>query len=153
MATEATSYDFSTLSDLQQVALDPSSDISRYNMEFGKTKFGKNDLRLVKAELLSIAKLWNVVVPKSMTTKLLRSELLQLAGLKTSTGGAKAPRKATKVARRQKVTNDSIRNSAPELVDPKVNQRMDSLESTVKQLAASMELLATSVAAIAAASK
>lgn len=153
MATEATSYDFSTLSDLQQVALDPSSDIRRYNMEFGKTKFGKNDLRLVKAELLSIAKLWNVVVPKSMTTKLLRSELLQLAGLKTSTGGAKAPRKATKVARRQKVTNDSIRNSAPELVDPKVNQRMDSLESTVKQLAASMELLATSVAAIAAASK
>ena len=147
MATAATSYDFSTLSDLQQVALDPSSDISRYNMEFGKTKFGKNDLRLVKAELVSIAKLWNVVVPKSMTTKLLRSELLQLAGLKTST------KKATKVARRQKVTNDSIRNSAPELVDPKVNQRMDSLESTVKQLAASMELLATSVAAIAAASK
>lgn len=150
MATKTTSsYDLNALSDLQKIALTPSDDIRRYNAEFGKTEFGRNDLRLVKAELVAIAKLWNVVVPKTMTTKLLRSELLQLAGLKTSKVGAKAPRKATKVAKRQKVTNDSIRNSAPELVTSNSPQ-LDSIESTMKQLAASMEAMTAALAAMSA---
>jgi len=138
----ATKYDIAALSDLQQIALTPSDDIRRYNAEFGKTEFGRNDLRLVKAELVAIAKLWKVVVPKSMTTKLLRKELLALAGRKTS-------KKATKVAKKSKVTNDSIRNKAPELVTSNSPQ-LDSIESTMKQLAASMEAMTAALAAISA---
>ena len=61
----------------------------------------------------------------------------------------KTSKKATKVAKRQKVTNDSIRNKAPELVTSNSPQ-LDSIESTMKQLAASMEAMTAALAAISA---
>lgn len=128
-----TTKQLAKLTDLQSLALYPGNDIAGYKATFLNVETGGTDLRLVKEQLREVAKLWNVSEGK-LSTKRLRAKLLESAG-------AKAPKKATKVAKKSKVTNDSIRNSAPELVDPKVNQRMDSLESQLAQLTAAVQLL------------
>ena len=127
------SSNLAKLNDLQSLALYPGNDIAGYKTTFLNVETGTTDLRLVKEQLRQVAQLWNVSEGK-LSTKRLRAKLLESTG-------AKAPKKATKVAKKPKVTNDSIRNSAPPLVDPKVNQRMDSLESQLAQLTAAVQLL------------
>ncbi len=98
------SSNLAKLNDLQSLALYPGNDIAGYKTTFLNVETGTTDLRLVKEQLRQVAQLWNVSEGK-LSTKRLRAKLLESTG-------AKAPKKATKVAKKTKVTNDSIRNSA-----------------------------------------
>jgi hypothetical protein len=128
--TTTSKFNAEVLTDRQKLAVWPGLDIKAYKAMFQQAdKVGKTDLRLVKKELLGVAKKWGIVSEMTgLTAGLMRRRLVEVSDGKTVT----AP-KAKRSARPNSGRVNPAEVTQPVFVDNE--DRFNTLETKVDALA------------------
>lgn len=128
--TTTSKFNAEVLTDRQKLAVWPGLDIKAYKAMFRQAdKVGKTDLRLVKKELLGVAKKWGIVSEMTgLTAGLMRRRLVEVSDGKTVT--------APKAKRSARLTSGKVNPAEvtqPVFVDNE--DRFNTLETKVDALA------------------